>query len=321
MKTLDANIVANTDLVSSSSKLFVRECTGNDYTAFGVEEVIFSAQTQFQYAQFVKTHSYGLALYLDGAIQSAEFDEYIYHEALIHPALANLPQAREVLILGGGEGASAREALKYSTIERVDMVDIDGELVTLCQRLLPGWSDGAFDDPRLHLYIENALEFVKNTPRKYDLIIIDLIDEFAETQKNELVTLLYSYEFFNNVKNILAPGGAVVIQGSEFNAGEFASFAEIYRKISSVFHFAEPYSAYVPSFTSDWGFILCQDERSFAHLSAIEIDNRLANTMKPNNELSFYDGLTHQRLFSLSKDLRTLIAQNFEETLVDVLAV
>ena len=125
--------------------------------AYEVTRVLYEGRTRFQEVRIVETRPYGLALFLDGAPQSAVADEFVYHEALVHPALVAHPSPRRVLIAGGGEGATLREVLRHPTVEQATMVDIDGELVELARRHLEPMHRGAFDDPRARVIVGDAL--------------------------------------------------------------------------------------------------------------------------------------------------------------------
>src|SRR5919202_2913354 len=112
--------------------------------AYEAERILLASRTKFQKLEIADTVSYGRALFLDDKIQSAELDEFIYHEALVHPALVLHPQPRSVLVVGGGEGAALREVLRHRTVERAVMVDIDAEAVAACREYLGAWHQGAF---------------------------------------------------------------------------------------------------------------------------------------------------------------------------------
>jgi spermidine synthase len=118
-----------------------------------VDETIVSKKTHFkkgsQQVDILRIRGHGLALFLDGVIQSAESDEFVYHELLVQPAMLLNPCPKKVLILGGGEGATAREVLKHPSVEHALMIDIDRELVNLCKKHLAVMHQDAFDDPRL----------------------------------------------------------------------------------------------------------------------------------------------------------------------------
>ena len=127
---------------------------------FAVTREIFRARTQFQEVLIIQTAEYDKMLVLDGHTQSTQDDEGIYHECLVQPAMLLHPSPRRVLIIGGGEGATAREVLRHPSVESVTMVDIDGELIEACRKHLPEWHAGAFEDPRFHLIIGDGLAFI-----------------------------------------------------------------------------------------------------------------------------------------------------------------
>src|SRR3972149_10779996 len=116
-----------------------------------IESNLYLGATRFQKAEIITTKSFGRCLVLDGKIQSSELDEFIYHEALVHPAMLAHPKPEAVLIAGGGEGATLREVLAHRSVKRVVMVDLDQEGVELCRRHLPAWHQGSFDDPKVEL--------------------------------------------------------------------------------------------------------------------------------------------------------------------------
>src|SRR5207249_6662704 len=107
--------------------------------AYEAERVLLARRTKFQKLEIADTISYGRALFLDDKIQSAELDEFIYHESLVHPALVLHPEPHTVMVVGGGEGATVREVLRHRSVARVTMVDIDAEAVDACRRYLESW--------------------------------------------------------------------------------------------------------------------------------------------------------------------------------------
>ena len=128
--------------ISESSPWFKEWITPHDAHLHQFKKVLLKKQTPFQEAVIADSFSFGRCLILDGEIQSAQTDEYIYHETLVHPALLTHPRPQSVLIMGGGEGATTREILKHKTVKRVHLVDLDGEVIELCKRHLPRWHQG-----------------------------------------------------------------------------------------------------------------------------------------------------------------------------------
>ncbi|MCK4274541.1 MAG: polyamine aminopropyltransferase, partial [Dehalococcoidales bacterium] len=116
-----------------------------------LEEVLYTGQTKYQSAQIVRSRVFGLCLVLDGKIQSTERDEFIYHEALVQPAMITYPGPETVFIAGGGEGATLREVLCHKTVKRAVMVEIDAEVTAISRKYLPNHSQGAFEDIRTEL--------------------------------------------------------------------------------------------------------------------------------------------------------------------------
>ena len=177
---------------------------------YGIDEIIYSGKTKYQLVDIVKTRDYGLALILDGLLQSAEIDEYVYHESLVHPVMISHPNPKKVLIVGGGEGATAREVERYDMVEEIEMVDLDGELIELVKKYLP-WSREGFNDPRLKLTIMEGREYLSKQPDgKYDIIIMDATDptEFSPAIK------LYTREFYQLAFKKLKDDGILVTQSS-----------------------------------------------------------------------------------------------------------
>src|SRR6266545_2239411 len=142
--------------------------------AYEVVRTLARAKTAFQDVEIAETRAHGLALFLDGMPQSAVSDEYVYHEALVHPALISHADPKRVLIAGGGEGATLREVLRHPGVERAVMVDIDGELVDLCREHLAEMHQGAFDDPRAEVVIGDALAYLREHEDRFDAIVVDL---------------------------------------------------------------------------------------------------------------------------------------------------
>jgi len=226
----------------------------------GITRVLFWKRTAYQEASIVETGLYGKALVLDGKWQSCTGDEFLYHEPLVHPACVRHGSPRTALILGGGEGATARELLRWNTIDRVTMVDIDGEVVDACRQHLPEMHDGAFDDPRTDLVIGDALDYIANTSNTphggWDVIISDLSDPIVDGPSYQLFTR----EFYESLKSLLSQRGQLVVQAGSLAPGEARLHAGLSRTLRSVFAHASSYSSCVPTYAAPWSFILGHDE-------------------------------------------------------------
>ena len=267
-----------------------------------VRREVFSGETKFQRVQVLDTVAFGRCLVLDGKIQSAESDEFIYHEALVHPALATHPNPATVFIAGGGEGATLREALAHDTVKRVVMVDLDGEVVEICRRFLPSHHRGAFDDHRTELHHTDARRYLETTPDTYDVMLIDLPDP----QEGGPASLLYTQDFYRLLLRRLNPGGIVTVQSEACMEGNTRAFTSIANTLGSVFPRVFPYQAMVPSFASDWGFNLASLVPNPLEVEPREIDRRLAS--RGCTALRSYDGEAHRGLFALPKHIRQALA-------------
>jgi len=276
---------------------YVEEFSATEAHHHAVDAVYFAGRTKFQDVAVIRSAAFGKMLVIDGDTQSSEGDERIYHESLVHPALASLDERREVLILGGGEGATLREVLRCPDVARCTMVDIDGEVVALSKRFLPEWSDGAFDDPRTHLVIGDALTFLKEEGETYGAIVSDLTEPLPDSPSHPL----FCDDAFGDIKRRLAPGGVYVLQASTAGFHNMALHAKMARTLRRRYRFVRSFYAHVPAFDNDWAFLACSDAVDVGAVPAPRIDEYVARL---SGESFFYDAETHRRLFSLPLYLR-----------------
>lgn len=267
-----------------------------------ISDTVYQGRTPFQGVGIVRSECYGKVLILDGDTQSAQLDEFIYHEALIHPALILHQRPRRVLILGGGEGATLREALRHRTVEEAVMVDIDGAVVDLCKVHLPEWSAGAYDDPRSTIVIGDARAYVEAAGPPFDVIISDLTEPLADSPSHQL----FSTEFFGLLKRRLAPDGVLAVQASTADLHCVDMHTLIARTLATRFRHVRPYHTRIPSFDSDWAFCLASETLDPLALNEEEVDRRIQQRVQ--DRLRFYDGETHRMLFALPKWYREALA-------------
>lgn len=258
-----------------------------------LKAIKYDAMSEFQRVQVIETY-FGTTLVLDGKTQSTEFDEKIYHETLVHPAMLQCLNPQRVYIGGGGELATARECLRWP-VQEVVMVDLDKDVVDVCRRLLPSWNDGATDDPRLKLVIGDARKYLVDEPGTFDLIVLDISDPIEAGP----AVHLYTKEFYDIVKTKLNPGGVVVTQSGPAGVFNFKEcFTAIHNTLKVSFDHVSAFSTSIPSFGSEWGFNLAFD----GDLSPV--DSWPASKIQIPFPLHHYDGGTHVRLFNLPKIIR-----------------
>lgn len=214
---------------------------------------VHSRKTDFQQIDIVDTEVFGRTLLLDGHIQLTRFDEHAYHESLVQLPLLSIPEPKTALVIGGGDGGVIRELCKHPSITRIDMVEIDGGVVEACREHMPELSAGAFDDPRVHLHLEDAFPWVKKADTKYDIIVADSTDVYEE-EEGELSAMLFTEEFYTDCKNLLTDRGVVVTQADNLVFCPY-SLEEITSLFKKVFPKTGWYQAIVPSFGGFSGYV------------------------------------------------------------------
>ena len=249
------------------------------------ENVLFSQSTPYQRITITGSKQ-GKKLYLNGNLQFNSADEYRYHEALIHPSFCLFPQAKEVLILGGGDGCAAREVLKYKAVNQITLVDLDPAMTKLFTKnsFLKEINQNSFLNSKVKIYNTDAFIWLKNNAKKFDIIIIDLPDP-----SNYSLGKLYSNVFYAEVKKHMHESSVCVVQStSPYVAPN--SYWCIVNTIRSIGMQVLPYHNYVPSF-GDWGYIL------FSKQGSLEADY----TQLPNTK--FFDSTTFVTMMQFSKDI------------------
>jgi spermidine synthase len=280
---------------------YVEESAPTEAHHHAIETVFFSGRSDFQQVAVISTPVFGKMLILDGDTQSSQGDEKIYHETLVHPAMAGAADRSEVLILGGGEGATLREVLRHPGVKRCTMVDIDGLVVELSKKYLPEWADGAFDEPRANVVIGDALAYMRGHDERYGVIISDLTEPLEDSPSN----ILFNEDVFRLIKSRLAPGGIYVLQASTAAFHNYSLHAKMSRTLRRHYAHVTSFFTYVPAFDTDWAFLACSDTLDLAALDPAKV-NAYCGQLRGEN--FFYDGETHERLFSLPLYLRRALA-------------
>lgn len=267
-----------------------------------IDEVMYTGQTKYQSAQIVRSRLLGVCLVLDNKIQSSEKDEFIYHEALVQPALIAHPGPETVFIAGGGEGATLRETLRHKTVKKAVMVDIDDQVTDLCKKYLPGHAGGSFEDKRTELHHVDARNFLEKTKDKYDIIIIDLPDPIEEGP----ASLLFTQEFYRMARGKLTKDGLMAVQAGSATPTELLNFTAVNNTLQSVFPIVNQYTTYIQCFGGPWGFCIASPQYNPTLFSPEEVNARIA--ARSLKGLKFYDGVTHRGMFSLPLYIRKALA-------------
>jgi spermidine synthase len=280
---------------------YVEEFAPTEQHHHAIDELFFSGHSEFQQIAVLHSPVFGKMLVLDGDTQSAQADERIYHETLVHPALAGTSDRGEVLILGGGEGATLREVLRCPGVRRCTMVDIDATVVELSKKYLGEWSAGAFDDPRARVIVGDALEYLRESNERYGAILSDLTEPLEDSPSSPL----FNDRVFSSIKSRLAEGGIYVLQASTAAVHNATLHCKMARTLRRHYAHVVSFSTHVPAFDTEWAFLACSDRIDLARLEPAQID---AYCTSLRGENFFYDAVTHRRLFSLPLYLRRMLA-------------
>lgn len=209
-----------------------------------VDKQLCSEQTEFQRIDIFQTQEFGRIMVLDGYVMLTEKDEFIYHEMIVHVPMAVHPHAHKVLIIGGGDGGTARELLRYDCVKSVDLVEIDERVVEISRQYLQQTAC-SLDDPRLHFHFEDGLKFIRHCEDEYDLIIVDSTDPFGPGEG------LFTKEFYGNCYKALHADGIMVNQHeSPFYAEDAFAMQRAHQRIVKSFPISRVYQAHIPTYPS-----------------------------------------------------------------------
>jgi spermidine synthase len=263
-------------------------------------EVFFDVQSPFQRVRILESYKYGKMLALDDMVMTTINDEFHYHEMIAHPAMFTHGNAKNVLVIGGGDGGTVREVLKHSTVEKVTMVEIDGEVINACKEYLPTIA-AAFDHPKLNLIVDDGIAFIKQAEKEsYDIIIIDGSDPVGPAEG------LFSVEFYTNCFNALKEGGILVAQGESPKFNEKA-FSELNHTLQDIFGSTNaPVSLFfVPTYpTGMWSFQY--GLKNASHPKDIT-NSSLIDSFVEEKGLRYYNSDVHKGSFATPNFVKQLI--------------
>lgn len=218
--------------------------TDNVKFSIKVDKHLRSAESEYQRIDIFESKEFGRILTLDGYLMVTEKDEYIYHEMITHIPMAVNPDITNVLVIGAGDGGTIRELTRYNHIKNIDMVEIDELVVEICREYLPQTAC-RLTDPRVHIFYQDGLRFVRNKENEYDLIIVDSTDPFGVGEG------LFTKEFYGNCFKALKDDGILVNQHeSTFYTSYANSMKRAHSRIKSTFPIALVYQAHIPTYPS-----------------------------------------------------------------------
>lgn len=217
--------------------------TDNVRLSIRVDQHLYSGQSDYQRIDVFSSPDFGRFLTLDGYMMFTEKDEFIYHEMMVHVPMAVHPNVQDVLVIGAGDGGVARELLRYDSVRHIDLVEIDRQVVEVCQRFFPFAK--SLDDERIRLHFADGLRYVRNKVDAYDLIIVDSTDPFGPGEG------LFTKEFYGNCFKALHADGVMVNQHeSPFYASDAIAVQRAHKRIVQSFDTSMVYQAHIPTYPS-----------------------------------------------------------------------
>ncbi len=223
---------------------FSENHTPNVQISIRVDKQLYSGKSEFQRIDVFESPEFGRFLTLDGYMMLTEKDEFIYHEMITHVPMAVHPNVKKVLVIGAGDGGVVRELVRYPDLDVIDMVEIDPLVVEVCKKFLPQTAC-RFDDPRVTIYYEDGLRYVRFKENEYDLIIVDSTDPFGPGEG------LFTKEFYGNCYKALKDDGILINQHeSPFYPEDAAACQRAHKNIVETFPIAKVYQAHIPTYPS-----------------------------------------------------------------------
>lgn len=276
---------------------YTEQHTPNVRFSIKVDKPLYTAQSEFQRIDVFKSDEFGIFFTLDGLMMVTEKDEFIYHDMIVHVPMATNPGIKNVLVIGAGDGGTVRELTRYDSIDNIDMVEIDKMVVDVCREYLPGTAC-RLDDPRVNLYFEDGLRFVRTKEDTYDLVIVDSTDPFGPGEG------LFTREFYGNCFKALKPDGILVNQHESPYYEEYAkSMQRAHKRIKEFFPVCRVYQAHIPTYPSGhWLFGFAS--KTYDPLA--DLDEKAWNAL--GIKTRYYNTEIHKGCFALPNYVKELLA-------------
>lgn len=223
---------------------FTEDHTKDVRFSIRVDKQLYTGESKYQKIEVFSTPEFGRVLVLDGFIMLTEKDEFVYHEMMVHVPLAVNPEIKNVLVIGAGDGGTIRELVRYKSIEKIDMVEIDEQVVRVCKSYLP-FTAGKLNDSRVSIKYDDGLKFVRTKSDEYDLIIVDSTDPFGPGEG------LFTKEFYGNCYKALKENGILVNQHESVYYDSYQDeVRKTHARIKAHFPVCTVYQAHIPTYPS-----------------------------------------------------------------------
>ena len=259
---------------------------------------LYAKQSKFQQIDIFETPEFGRVLVLDGNVMLTERDEFIYDEMITHVPMAVHTGAQDILVIGAGDGGVVRELTRYDRVRRIDLVEMDPQVVEACREFLPG-NACRMDDRRVHIYFENALRFIRSREASYDLIIVDSTDPFGPSEG------LFTREFYGSCFNALREDGIMVNQqGSPFYAEDAEAMQRSHKRIVNTFPISKVYQAHIPTYAAGY-WLFGFASKKYHPINDLDAESWL----KLNLRTRYYTPRLHVGAFALPAFLEEMLVE------------
>jgi len=248
--------------------------------AFQIKDSLYSSKSKYQKIQVLDSIAMGKIMLLDNKVMVTEKDEFYYHETISHTALSIHPNPKKIMVIGGGDGGTVREVFKYKSVEEVELVEIDEEVINVSKKFFPVIAS-ELDNPKLRIVVQDAIDYVKNgKENSYDAILCD------STDPQGFAAGLISKEFYKNASKILKEEGIYICQSGSLIIQE-KEFKTSLENIRSAFKFVDVVISIVPTYPGSlWSFLLASNK---------PIDKKVKN--KPQGKTQYWNIGLHEKLF------------------------
>lgn len=275
---------------------YTEKHTKNVKFSIKVNRQLVSVTSPFQRIDIFESEEFGRFLTLDGFMMLTEKDEFIYHEMMVHIPMAVKENVKKVLVVGAGDGGTVRELLKYDTIEHIDMVEIDKMVVDVCKEYLPSTAY-KLDDPRVSIYYEDGLKFVRSKTAEYDIVLVDSTDPFGPGED------LFTREFYGNCYNALKEDGILINQHeSPYYEADAEAAGRAHKQLKAVFPVATVYQFHMPTYPSGhWLFGFASKKYNPVEDLRAEEWNKLGISTR------YYNTELHKGAFALPNYVKEII--------------
>ena len=257
-----------------------------------IEKTLHTEQSEFQRIDLIETNQWGKMLVLDGMVMTTDKDEFVYHEMITHLAMNTHPNPKQVLVVGGGDGGAIREILKYPSVERAVLAEIDGRVIEVSKQFLPEIA-GKLDDPRVDVQVVDGIQYIHDNKNTFDVILVD------STEPVGPAVGLFARDFYQGIYESLKEDGIMVAQTESpfFNAD---LITRVFKDIASIYPVTRYYTGSIPTYPSGlWSWTMGSKKHD-----PLEVDE--SKLIEPEGT-KYYHKAMHKTVFTVPKFVQELL--------------